>query len=214
VGDFSEEFRYYYDVIMGPFKKYVLQAIDRIRPLDIEIIAPSHGPVHRDNPWQYVKLYEEWSKGVLNIPVDKYAVVAYVSAYGYTKIIAEAIANGIREAGANADCFDITDLSLDEAIEKIEKAKALIVGSPTINQDAVEPVWNLLAHISPIVNRGKLGMAFGSYGWSGESIPMITERLKSLKFKVIDPGFKVVFKPTEEDIERAKAQGREIGNMI
>lgn len=214
VGDFSKEFRYYFDCIMGPFKKHVLSAIEKIKPLEIEIIAPSHGPVHRENPWQYVKLYEEWSKDVLNIPENKYAVVAYISAYGYTKNIAEAIAEGIRESGAKADCFDITDLELGEIIKKIERAKALIIGSPTINQDAVEPVWNLLAHVSPIVNRGKLAIAFGSYGWSGEAVPMMAERLKSLKFKVMEPGFKVLFKPSREDLENAKAKGREIGNLI
>lgn len=214
VGDFSKEFRYYFDCIMSPFKKHALSAIEKIKPLAIDIIAPSHGPIHRDNPWQYVKLYEDWSKGVLEIPENKYAVIAYVSAYGYTKNIAEAIAEGIRETGGRADCFDITDLELDDIIKKIERAKALIVGSPTINQDAVEPVWNLLSYVNPIVNRGKLGMAFGSYGWSGESVPMITERLKALKFKVIEPGIKVVLKPTEEDLKNAKAKGIEIGKLI
>jgi flavorubredoxin len=57
-------------------------------------------------------------------------------------------------------------------------------------------------------------MAFGSYGWSGESVPMITERLKSLKFKVIEPGLKVAFKPTDEDLENAKSKGYEIGSLI
>lgn len=214
VRDFSKEFRYYFDCIMSPFKKHALSAIEKIRPLAVEIIAPSHGPIHRDNPWKYVDLYEKWSSDILQIPENKYAVVAYVSAYGYTKKIAEAIAEGIREAGAKADCFDITDLELDEIVRKIERSKALIVGSPTINQDAVEPVWNLLSHVSPIINRGKVGMAFGSYGWGGESIPMIAERLKALKFKVLEPGIRVRLKPTDEDLENAKAKGIEIGNLI
>lgn len=213
-GDFSKEYRYYFDCIMSPFKKHVLSAIEKIKPLDIDIIAPSHGPVHRENPWKYVNLYEEWSKDVLNIPENKYAVVAYISAYGYTKNIAKALAEGIRDAGAKADCFDITDLEIGEITKKIERAKALLIGSPTINQDAVEPVWDLLTHVNPIVNRGKIAMAFGSYGWSGEAVPMMTERLKSLKLKTIEPGCRVLFKPTEEDLENARAKGREIGSRI
>jgi flavorubredoxin len=214
VGDFSNEFKYYFDCIMSPFKKNALSAIEKIKPLMVDIIAPSHGPIHRDNPWKYVSLYEEWSKGILEKNEDKYAVVTYVSAYGYTKKIAEAIAEGIRNAGVKVECFDITELELNQIIEKIEKSKALVVGSPTINQDVVEPVWNLLSHVSPIVNRGKRAMAFGSYGWSGEAVPMITERLKSLKFKVIEPGLKVIFKPTDEDLENAKSKGYEIGSLI
>lgn len=214
VDDFSKEFKYYFDCIISPFKKHALSAIEKIKPLAIDIIAPSHGPIHRDNPRQYVDLYERWSSDGLKLPDSKYAVVAYVSAYGYTKEIAEAIAGGIRESGAGAVCFDITDLKMGEIIEKVDSCSALIIGSPTINQDAVEPAWNLLSHISPITNRGKLGMAFGSYGWSGESVPMLSERLKSLKFKVLEPGIKVKFKPTGEDLENARIKGIEIGNLI
>ncbi len=214
VGEFSYEFKYYFDCIMSPFKKHAILATEKIKPLMVEIISPSHGPIHRDNPWKYVSLYEKWSKGILETNEDKYAVVTYVSAYGYTKRMAEAIAEGLSEAGVKVDCFDISELELNQIIEKIERSKALIIGSPTINQDAVEPIWNLLSHVSPIVNRGKRAMAFGSYGWSGEAVPMITERLKSLKFKVIEPGIKVVLKPTDEDLENAKAKGYEIGSLI
>lgn len=214
VGDFSQEFIYYFNVIMGPFKKYVLSAIERIRDLEIDVIAPSHGPIHRKNPQKYIDLYENWSKDVLKIPEDKYAIVTYVSAYGYTKQIAEALAEGIREVGGKVDCFDIAEFELEEAVNKISRAKAILIGSPTINQDAVEPVWNLLAHVSPVVNRGKLAFAFGSYGWSGEAVPMITERLKCLKFKVVEPGLKIIFKPTSVDLEMAKEKGKEIGNQI
>lgn len=214
VGDFSFEFKYYFDCIISPFKKHALAAIEKIKPLTIDMIAPSHGPIHRYNLWKYVEQYEEWSKKSVNNNEDKYAVVAYVSAYGYTKMLAEAISEGIRATGVRVDCFDISEVELNQIIEKIEGSKALIVGSPTINQDVVEPIWNLLSHISPIVNRGKHAMAFGSYGWSGEGVPMITERLKSLKFKVIEPGLKAILKPTEEDLENAKSKGNEIGKLL
>lgn len=214
VGDFTEEFRYYYDVIMGPFKKYVLTAVDRIKPLDIEVIAPSHGPVHRENPWKYVELYKEWSSEVIGMPEDKTALVLYVSAYGYTKDVALSLAEGLKEAGIKVEAYDITEKDILETVNKIEKSKALIIGSPTINQDAVKPVWDLLSLVSPITNRGKLALAFGSYGWSGEAVPLMMDRLKGLKFKVIEPGFKVILKPTKEDLDKAKAKGKEIGELI
>lgn len=210
VGDFSKELRYYYDVIMGPFKKHILNAIEKIKPLEIDVIAPSHGPIHRDNPLKYVKLYEKWSREALNLPDEKSALILYTSAYGYTKKIAMAIGEGIKEGGARVEALDIIEHDLTEIVEKIERAKALVIGSPTINQDAVKPTWDVLSLVSPITNRGKIAMAFGSYGWSGEAVSLINERLKGLKFKLIEPGFKVLFKPTEEDLNRAREIGREI----
>jgi NADH oxidase (H2O-forming) len=214
IGDFSYQFKYYFDVIMGPFKKHVLSAIDKICPLEINTILTSHGPILRDNPLQYVKLYEEWSRAGINIVEDKYAVVIYVSAYGYTKDIAESIAEGIKESGIRVDVMDISDYDVEEIRERIERAKAIAVGSPTINQDAVKPVWDVLSEVSPITNRGKLAVAFGSYGWSGESVQLITDRLKGLKFKVIDPGLKINFKPSEEDLQKSRELGNQIGSQM
>lgn len=214
VGDFYDEFKYYYDVIMGPFKKHVLSAIEKIKPLQFDVIGTSHGPVLRKDLQKYIDRYYEWSRSVLDIPKDKYALIAYVSAYGYTKEIAMAIKEGLKDAGCEVDVHDITELPLEKLVEKADKAKAVLVGSPTINQDAVKPVWDFLSLVSPIINRGKIAMAFGSYGWNGEGVQLITDRLKGLKFNVIEPGFKVCFKPSEEDLKKAREIGREIGEKI
>jgi flavorubredoxin len=82
---------------MGPFKKYVMAAVEKIRNLEIEVICPSHGPIHRNEPWQYVKYYEENSKGAVEKHIEKYALILYVSAYGYTRDIAFAI--GVERKG-------------------------------------------------------------------------------------------------------------------
>lgn len=215
VGDFSNEFKYYFDVIMGPFKKNVLQAIEKIRPLKkLEVICTSHGPILRENIWKYVDTYEEWSKVVLEALRGRKALIAYVTSYGYTREAANAIADGIRETGAEAELVDVSEYKISELVEKLEESKALIIGSPTINQDAVKPVWDFLSEVSPIVNRGKIALAFGSYGWSGESVPLLTDRLKGLKFKVIDQGLKIHFRASEEELQRCREIGREIGSLI
>lgn len=212
--DFSYYFKYYYDGIMSPFKKNIISAVEKIKPLNFDMIAVSHGPVLRKNPMNYVNKYYEWSNEGLNTYDSNYAVVYYVSAYGYTKSLANAIAEGIKEAGAKVDVYDISLSNMPELVSKMDKAKALAIGSSTINQDAVKPVWDFLSMVSPITNRGKIAFAFGSYGWSGEAVGMLTERLKSLKFKVIEPGMKVCFKPTEEDLKNAKEYGLKIGRAI
>ena len=211
---FDHEFRYYYDVIMSPFKKNIISAIGKIKDLKFDTIAVSHGPIIRNNVWDYIKKYEKWSSDGIKEISGKQALVLYISAYGYTKSIAEAIAEGVKSTGNKVEIYDITKCDINELVDKLSKAKALAIGSPTINQDAVKPVWDFLSVVSPIANRGKTAVAFGSYGWSGEAVKMIENRLKDLKFKVIEPGLKVCFKPSDEDIKKAHEIGEEIGKVL
>lgn len=200
-GDYEKEMKYYFDVIMGPFKRFVNMALDKIENLETEMIAPSHGPIHIDDGEYYKKLYRAWAK---EEPItEKNIQIFYVSAYGNTEKIANHLKTAIEKKGIKAGVHEITTTSLDELISLVDRSSGILVGSPTINQDAVEPTWNLLAHVSAIVNHGKIAGAFGSYGWSGESVPMLTERLKGLKFNVIDPGFKFNFVPSEEELKQA-----------
>ena len=94
-------------------------------------------------------------------------------------------------------------MNLIDIIALIEKASGIMIGSPTINQDAVKPAWDVLSLVCPITNRGKVGAAFGSYGWSGEGTAMLTERLKSLKFKVVPEGLRFNFVPDAKEFEMA-----------
>lgn len=199
--DYFEEMKYYFDVIMGPFKKFVIMALDRIKDLKIDIIAPSHGPIHIEDAEKYLKLYEEWAitEGI----IEKNVQIFYVSAYGNTERMAKYISEKISEKGIKAETHEITSESPEDLIALVEKASGIIIGSPTINQDAVKPVWDMLSLVCAITNRGKAAGAFGSYGWSGEGVPMMTERLRSLKFKVVEEGFKFNFVPSEDDLFRA-----------
>lgn len=200
-GNYETEMKYYFDVIMSPFKRFVNMALDKIENLETEMIAPSHGPVHIDDVEYYKNLYRVWAK---EEPIkEKNIQIFYVSAYGNTEKVANHLKNAIEKKGIKAGVHEITTTPLEELISLADKSSGILVGSPTINQDAVEPTWNLLSHVNAIVNRGKIAGAFGSYGWSGEGVPMITERLKSLKFNVIDPGFKFNFVPSEEELKSA-----------
>lgn len=202
-GDYLTEMKYYFDVIMGPFKKFVNAGLDKIENLQKEIIAPSHGPVHINDVEYYFNLYREWAKE--DVPQDKNIQIFYISAYGNTETMANHLAKTINEKGIRAEANEITSMNMSEIIDLVEKSSGILVGSPTINQDAVEPAWNLLAHVSAITNRGKVAGAFGSYGWSGEGVPMLNNRLKDLKFKVLDEGFKFNFVPSESDFSDANS---------
>lgn len=197
-GDFTDEVKYYFDVIMGPFKKYVISAMEKIDALDIDMICPSHGPIIRNNIRSYINMYRKWSSDVLKQRNDKLISIFYISAYGNTKLAAQLIKEEAERKGFDVKIFDISKQDLTTQIEAVNESAAVFIGSPTINQDAVKPAWDLLSLISPIINRGKAAGAFGSYGWSGEGPAMITERLKGLKFKTIEP-VRVNFVPSEDE---------------
>lgn len=203
-GDFMSETRYYFDVIMGPFKKYVLQAMDKIENLDISMICTSHGPIHREDPRQYIRLYREWSSEGAGHHEGKLVSIFYVSAYGNTKMLAEIIGEEIKKSGIHVNVYDIPENNMNELASIANMSDGVLVGSPTINQDAVKPVWDLLSLVSPIAVKGKTAGAFGSYGWSGEAVGMMIERLKDLKFKTIEPGLRINFVPSSDDIDMAK----------
>jgi len=209
IDDYHYAFEYYYLVIFRPFKKYVLEAIDKINDLDIKVICPSHGPMLRADPWACIEKYREWSS--VPVPDDqKTLLVFYASAYGNTAMLAEKIAEGARAEGAKALVMDAAATELGMMIDRIEAADGIAVGSTTINADAVEPIWYLLSHLATLNLKGKVGAAFGSFGWSGEAPKLIAERLKGLKFKVEEEPFRVNLVPTEQDLAAAEEYGRNI----
>ncbi len=206
VGDFSHAFKYYFDHIIRPFKQDVLSATDKIKDLKIDILAPSHGPILRTDIKQYIDRYVKWSRPpVCEQPT---VVIVYISAYGNTKKMAQAIGEGIEAAGGKARLYDALNIDIDHLRDEIECAKGLIVGSPTINSDAVKPVWDILSSLATIKLKGKLGGAFGSYAWSGEAVKLLTERLKGLKLKVAEPGLNIKLVPTDDDLDQCREFGQ------
>ncbi|WAM30536.1 FprA family A-type flavoprotein [Caldicellulosiruptor naganoensis] len=200
---FMDAYKYYYDVIMSPFKNYVLQAIEKIKDLKIDIIATGHGPILTNYKDELIGLYKSWSEDLLKKPEKPYVVIVYVSAYGYTKMLAQKIFEAIEKSGINVMLYNAIEHKIEDILEKIYRAKGVLFGSPTINSDALLPIYEILIRLNPIVHGGKIAAAFGSYGWSGEAVPNIETRLKQLRFKVVEPGLKVNFKPNEEELKKA-----------
>ncbi|HNW57839.1 MAG TPA: FprA family A-type flavoprotein [Bacteroidales bacterium] len=201
--DFSEAytgaFKYYFDVILKPFSRFMLKAIDKIKPLDIDFICTGHGPVHHKNIKKAIDLSVKYSTQYLMDTTardHKNILIAYVSAYGYTKEAAGIIAEGISETkGLNVEIVDIENIDLGDLDSKILNADGILVGSPTINQNTLLPVYKLFALINPIRDKGKIGGAFGSFGWSGEASKIILENLRLLKLNVFEKNEAFKFAP-------------------
>ncbi len=213
--DLQNAYKYYYDMIMGPFKKYVLQALKKIQPLEIDIICPGHGPILRDNIEYYLNLYRQWSSDEKIQDEITRVTIAYVSCYGYTHEIAEEMSKGLKSLdNFEVYLYDILHSEDKDIISKIYWSDGLLFGSPTVCGDALKPMWDILSQINPLVHGGKYAAAFGSYGWSGEAIKNIEARLKQLRMKVIEPGLKINFKPSQEELNQAYQYGKEFGEHL
>ena len=214
-GDFTEAYKYYFDCIMGPFKPFVLKALDKIRDLDIRFIGNGHGPVLRSNIPHYLELYRRWATPVLTAPEDRRVAVAYVSAYGYTAALAGAIAQGLQEGGVRrVDLLDLVGADLAAARETVQSAYGFLLGSPTLVGDALPPVYEMLVGLNPIIHKGRPAGAFGSYGWSGEAVPNLTARMQAIGLRLPLEGFKVRFKPTEAQLDEARQFGRDFAAAV
>lgn len=216
-GDYTDSFRYYFDVILKPYSKFMLKAIEKIRPLEISMICPGHGPVLRSSWKEKVDLSERLSSEYLNLTSggSNQVLVTYVSAYGYTRQMAEAVARGIRKTGdIKVDVTDIENISLGDLEEKIIRSGGILVGSPTINQNTLLPVYRLFALINPIRDKGKYAASFGSYGWSGEAVTLIENHLKNLRLNVIQSGLAIKFQPGKMKTEELELFGENFGRQF
>jgi flavorubredoxin len=215
VGDYSDSFKYYFDVILKPFSKFMLKAIERIRLLDIKVIATGHGPVLRTEWRKYVDLSEQYAREYLELPLKHKVFIPFVSAYHKTGLLAEKIGEGIRMAGdINVEILDIEKASIGELDQKVSESAAIIVGSTTINQNILLPVYKLFSVINPLRDKGKLAGGFGSYGWSGESKELIKTNLENLKLNYIGEGVFVKFSPDPDEQQQAIDYGRAIGGAL
>jgi len=216
-GDFRFSFEYYYQHIMRPFREHVLDALALIEPLTINLIAPAHGPILRHLPRDYVHRYRELATPRLfnEARSEKTLVVFYLSAYGNTRRMAECIAEGAeRLPGVRVSLYDLEGGEPDIFCDLVEEADGLAFGSPTINADAVKPIWDLLSSLTTVNVKGKFGVAFGSYGWSGEAVRLIEDRLRGLKMRVPVDGLRIKLVPDNDELEACRDLGESVARHL
>jgi flavorubredoxin len=198
-GDYLKSFKYYFDVILQPYSKFMVNAIEKIRPLEIHAICPGHGPFHKTKLKEIVDLTLNYSEDYLKLISPREVrkiLIAYVSAYGYTGQAAEYIAEGIRLTGGfDIEICDIEEIPAGELEKKVIESDAILAGSPTINQNTLMPVYKLFAVINPIRDKIKVAGAFGSYGWSGEAPRIILENFRNLKLRIFEETASFKFSP-------------------
>ncbi|HHT9106369.1 MAG TPA: FprA family A-type flavoprotein [Candidatus Wujingus californicus] len=213
VDNFVEDFRHYYEHIMGPYRKKVFEAIEKLKNLDIQLIAPSHGPILRTDPRKYINAYKDWSTPKKDTG-KKQILIYYASMYGNTKKMAEAVAKGATTVNTEVKLIDAANASPEFMRCEIECADGILFGSPTINGDALMPLWDIIDIMFSVNVKGKKCATFGTYGWSGEATRLMEERLKGLKLNVVQPPLKVNFVPTEEDLKKCSIFGYDFAKSL
>ncbi len=209
-----EEAIKYYANILTPFSPLVTMKIKEILSLELPLnmIATSHGVIWRDNPVQIVEKYLEWADAYQ----ENQIVLVYDTMWNATRRMAEAIAEGIKEIDGDVTVklFNAARTDKNEIITELFKSKAFMFGSSTVNKGIMHATGGILEMIRGIGFKNKKTAAFGSYGWSGESVQILEDKLKDTKLEVIEGGPKVLWNPDKEAIEKCKEFGTEFAQKL
>lgn len=181
--DITEDFKVYYQLIMHPHRRYVQDMINKIKDLDIKVIAPSHGFILRDDVKKFIDIYDNMSK---NINKDKKAVVVYSSMTSNTKKIALLIEENLKKDNIDTKAIDVNKTDKEEVLQAVKEADAVFIGSSTKYGDMIGKLEDVLKELKDMNLEGKVAAAFGSYGWSGEAIEVIQDYLKQSNMKVLN----------------------------
>ena len=205
-----EECLKYYANILTPFSRLVSRKIKEIQSLGIpiDIIATSHGVVWRDNPLQIVEKYIEWSEQYS----ENQITIIYDTMWNGTRRMAEVISEGIKseDPKVNVKIYNSSKTDRNDIIAEIFKSRIVLLASPTVNRGILVSIAGLLEEIEGLGFKGKKAAAFGTYGWSGESVKKITDRLKESGFEIINEGLRLLWNPADEELKEAVKFGIEI----
>lgn len=213
--DYIEAYNYYFRMIMGPFKPFVLKALDKIKDLDLKFICPGHGLIlDNTNIKKYMNFYKEWCQPVKR--KKQSIVIPYVSAYGYTEEIAKEIQKGIESSNFDVDIlmYNLVTSDINEVLSEINQCSGLLLGSPTLLADTLPQIWTILTSLNPVIHKGLSVSCFGSYGWSGEALKNITERYNQLKLNIVSEPLGIIFKPSENNLKDAYNFGLDFAKKV
>jgi anaerobic nitric oxide reductase flavorubredoxin len=174
------------------------------------MIAPSHGVIWRKDPLQIVKKYKEWAAQA----PEKTAVILYDTMWEATRKMAEAVGDGLAAEGVPYKIFHMAVTDRNDVITEIFKTKAVIIGSCTVNQGVLPTISPILEDLRGLRFQNKIGAAFGSYGWSGESVKVIEEHLQRCKIPVACPGVKAKWQPKPADLEACAKMGKAVAQAV
>ena len=195
LGILKEEAAKYYANIVLPYGAQVVKALKTASELEIEWILPSHGIIWHDQIKNVMNWYDKWSTN----QTDNKAMIIYDSMWGTTERMAVAIRDAFEESGVIAGLYNLRETHISDLMTTILNTRYICLGSPTLNNNILPTMAAFLTYLKGLAPKGRTGLAFGSYGWGGQSIAMLDKALEEMKFERITP-MKVKFIPDEEEL--------------
>ena len=204
----------YYANILTPFSKFVTKKIHEVLALNLPVnmICPSHGVIWRDNPQRIVEQYLKWADSYQ----ENQITLVYDTMWNSTRKMAEAIAAGILEADPAAAVRLMNSAKEDknDIITEVFRSKAILVGSPTINNGYLFSIGGMLEMIKGLKFKNKSAAAFGSYGWSGETVKQLTKELGDGGFRIVNDGHRSLWVPDETELAVCREYGKQFAQAL
>jgi anaerobic nitric oxide reductase flavorubredoxin len=204
----------YYANILTPFSKMVIKKIEEVLSfhLPVDMICPSHGVIWKDHPTQIVEKYLEWA----NDYQENQVTIIYDTMWNSTRKMAEAIAKGIESADPviKIKLMNASKEDKNDVITEVFKSKLILMGAPTVNNGYLYSLGGLLEMIKGLKFKNKKAATFGSYGWSGEAVKLLSEHLKDAGFSIVNDGLRKLWVPDEDSLEDCHQFGAELIKSI
>jgi len=198
----------YFANILLLYSNLIIRLLDKVEKLGIkiDIIAPDHGPIWRQDIGRMPELYSKWAA---QKPTKK-AVVVYDTMWQSTDVMARAIGEGLSAGGVSVKIMPLKGCNRSEVVTEVLDAGALLVGSSTLNNNILPTVADVLTYLKGLKPLNLIGAAFGSYGWTGEAVGQISDILNAMKVELIGDGIKVRYVPESGDLEQCFNFGKQV----
>jgi flavorubredoxin len=205
-----EEASKYYANIVLPYGDQVQKALEAVGGLDIEVICPSHGIIWRTKIPDIIAEYKKWCTHETE---DK-CLIVYDSMWASTEKMAFALRSGVEDAAVPVVMRDLKTSHISDVMTDLIVSRGVLVGCPTLNNGVLPSMAAFLTYIKGLRPRNRIGLAFGSYGWGGQSVGEINKVMEELKWDLPEDMIKIKFVPDPEELDEVKEKGKRIGELI
>jgi flavorubredoxin len=205
----EEAARYYANIVL-PYGEQVKKALDTLSGLNIEMIAPSHGLIWRRFLPHILEAYQRWAKN----ESDKKALIVYDSMWGSTERMAYSLREGLEAGDVPVTMRSLKTNHISDIMTDVLLSKLILVGSPTLNSGMLPTVGAFLTYLKGLRPKGRLGFAFGSYGWGGQAVGEVEKVLRELNWQIPVSGVNLLYVPDDEELDGVKEQGSQLAKIL
>ncbi|MBU6230665.1 MAG: diflavin flavoprotein [Cyanobacteria bacterium REEB459] len=210
--DLLEDRRYYFDCLFAASTRQVLSALERMETFPWQVLAPGHGPVVQYSARELFSSYRQWSQAQRTKEVS--VALIYASAYGNTATLAQALARGVTKAGVAVEAINAEQADPAEIKATLEQSAGFLLGSPTLGGHLPTPMQTALGIVLATASKTQLAGVFGSFGWSGEAIDLLEQKLKDGGYSLAFEPIRVKFKPNEVTLKYCEETGTDFAQAL